>query len=552
MTSVTFRFYRLIILKVGKTNFVALITKTVEMTPRGVAAKAYKVQDGIRITVPTDQLLPKSNVRIEASCDVCGRIVEIMYADYRECCDTHNGMYVCRDKSAHKMLNVENDLKRYKQLILEFRDQYGRFPVIADFPLLASSESYMTVMRAFNGMGQNYRDFRASTDPHSAFSKENYDIYKAEYLRIMQESDPPCSMSYVYKRAGKRKLPTATWMVKNCPNKKVKSTYDWLSWVGYLQTRNMTKAIAKDLILKLSRKYKRPLMYDDFRKRQPDRPPIPVIIKYWGSLNEMKRDLGLEIIQENMVERHLSDEDMISAIASACQEISTTRGDNLIATQDLTESSLCPASQTINAFVKEKFGVTLTEYIQSLGYRTIEPGRGLSRVDEFGERFESRYEELFSLYLQSIGLGYLNHYHRSVKYSDICGSDCGARNCDYRIEYNGRTIYIEIAGILGQYKQFYIDNRQITSSQSRERYRVKLMEKEAMLIAAGVEYFILFPCDLSHDILGFIFNGAYSEAKSLIHSHYKNNIHWKNIDPERGVEYDWTRIGRDGQPRVVV
>lgn len=552
MTSVAFRFYRLIILKAGKTKFVAIITETVEVSGVGIAAKQYGLKNGEKAVVPIEVLPLGSYYLVDVACDICGAIESIPYHRYIKKVQLCDGKYICSNRELHQIIGSVKELELCKSAIMEFYSQHEKFPVIADFPIGASKLSYKRVFKAFKNSGITYRDFRSEVDPHAAFTIANYDVYKSEYVRVLKGSSETRSMFQVYKQFKDLRLPTPTWMVKNCPNKNVSSTYDWMTWAGLFHSKQMPKQIARSLILKLSRKYKRPLMYDDFRKIQPDRPTIATITKYWGSLNAMKRDLGLEVLQESMVDRHLSDEDMIAAISSACKEISAIRGDDLIATQDLSESALCPAAQTINVFVKEKFGVTLTEYVQSLGYRTIEPGRGLSRVDEFGERFESRYEELFSLYLQSIGLSYLNHYYRSVKYSDICGADCGARNCDYKIEYNGRLIYVEIAGILGQYKQFYIDNRKITSSQSKERYRIKLMEKEAMLTDAGVEYFILFPCDLSHDILGFIFNGEYSEAKSLIRSHYKNNIHWKNIDPGRGVEYDWTRIGRDGQPRVVV
>ena len=54
-------------------------------------------------------------------------------------------------------------------------------------------------------------------------------------------------------------------------------------------------------------------------------------------------------------------------------------------------------------------------------------------------------------------------------------------NCDYVIHIDDKIIYIEIAGIIADYKTWYYENKVISYSKSKEQYRIKLLEKETML-----------------------------------------------------------------------
>lgn len=54
-------------------------------------------------------------------------------------------------------------------------------------------------------------------------------------------------------------------------------------------------------------------------------------------------------------------------------------------------------------------------------------------------------------------------------------------NCDYVIHTQNDILYIEIAGIIADYKTWYYENRKISKSKSKEKYRIKLKEKELML-----------------------------------------------------------------------
>lgn len=101
-------------------------------------------------------------------------------------------------------------------------------------------------------------------------------------------------------------------------------------------------------------------------------------------------------------------------------------------------------------------------------------------------------------------------------------------NCDYVILYNNRKIYIEIPGIIEAYKEWYYDDKKITASNHKERYRLKLKEKERLLNESGVEYYLLFPCDLTQDNLDAILNQE-DKIKEKIESEHRHNIDWDGI-----------------------
>lgn len=54
-------------------------------------------------------------------------------------------------------------------------------------------------------------------------------------------------------------------------------------------------------------------------------------------------------------------------------------------------------------------------------------------------------------------------------------------NCDYVLHIGQRRIYIEVAGVIGVYKKWYLENRKLNDSISKENYRIKLGVKEKML-----------------------------------------------------------------------
>ena len=95
--------------------------------------------------------------------------------------------------------------------------------------------------------------------------------------------------------------------------------------------------------------------------------------------------------------------------------------------------------------------------------------------------------------MRKLGFVYEKDYFRDIKYSELFEKINGWTTIDYVIRVGNRIIYIEVAGLLRDYKNFYIENREITSSKSKEKYRKTLLKKEIELIKNNAEYYFLFP-----------------------------------------------------------
>lgn len=201
---------------------------------------------------------------------------------------------------------------------------------------------------------------------------------------------------------------------------------------------------------------------------------------------------------------------------------------------------------------KNDFGsviTTLADVLSDKGISLGKQGRGINHIFDDGEHTFSVYEYIFSHYLRKCGLKYDKDYVRDIKYSDFVQSYEGNMNCDYVICIDDRKIYIEIAGVLDNYKKWYYQDREMTDSESKELYRLKLKEKEKMLSTEGLEYYILFPCDLSRRTLDVILTSEnYTRTRSDIEKFNKSNIEWDKVLENGELRYDYSRIGKDKQP----
>ena len=162
----------------------------------------------------------------------------------------------------------------------------------------------------------------------------------------------------------------------------------------------------------------------------------------------------------------------------------------------------------------------------------------LSHKFDDSEIATSQFEYMFSSYLRKIGLVYDVDYFRNVRYSIFCDDYEGTKDCDYVINYNNKTIYVEIAGILGQYKPFYYEDKPITSSKSKEKYRQKLKEKEQFLITNNLIYFILFPCDLTEENMKQVIENPTVELRKQIESFNQTNIDFVNVRKLGKLDYN--------------
>lgn len=149
------------------------------------------------------------------------------------------------------------------------------------------------------------------------FDLKDYDFYVKEYIRKSEDLDKPIRIDLLRKEP--YNLPDGRWLIKNCPDNNVSCWADFVDWCGFVVKGKIpSKDKMIKLIYKLQSEKGRPLLYDDFRGVGCYHPPIEGIKKYWGTINNMKKELGLEIVQESMIDKSLSKDELDKMILDIC------------------------------------------------------------------------------------------------------------------------------------------------------------------------------------------------------------------------------------------
>lgn len=286
-------------------------------------------------------------------------------------------------------------------------------------------------------------------------------------------------------------IPKRDWLIVNCPNKTVKDYNDFVQYLGLKPYYNMNKEIATKLILDKVKLLNRNLMYDDFRNPSHNDIGIASINNIWGTFNNMLEDLSLPINQENMISKQKSLDELKKDIDKLGNHLYRKNGHKFISYQDIDDCEWCLDSQTYNKYFKLELNMTLGEYIESVGYETNNIGMGMVYEFENGEVTKSKFEYEFSLFLRNNNIAYT----RNIPYKDFVKGYNGNKDCDYSIELYGEKYYIELAGMLRDYKSIE-HAKKYKLNKIHKRYLNNLIEKEKMLIDSHVNYLILFNSDL--------------------------------------------------------
>ena len=367
------------------------------------------------------------------------------------------------------------------------------------------------------------------------FDVKKYNEYVEDFIKKSEKLGKPITHSNLRKEPFG--LPDARWYVKHCPDNSITRWSEFVDWCGFIaKGKTPSKEKVTNLIYKLQEELGRPLIYDDFRGNGCYHVPIEIIREYWGTLNKMKEELGLEINQESMVGKQLTKESFDNMINDICQFVNS-EGRNFITTREIDGHAEWSNADTLRRMAKKYYQSNLQDLLTRKGISLGKQGRGINFDFEDGEHITSQFEYLFSKYLKDYGLKYNVDYFRDVKYSTFIPEYKNNMNCDYVIHINGKTIYIEIAGIIEAYKEWFFNDRQITNRKSREKYRLKLLEKQKMLRDNNLIYFILFPCDLTHDNFKSILTDGSISLRKKIESFMKNNIDWVKIRDNGELKY---------------
>lgn len=278
-------------------------------------------------------------------------------------------------------------------------------------------------------------------------------------------------------------FPQAKWLVDNSEDN-ITSYPQFLEFLGFKPHYNITKAKATKLIIIKANNLNRNPKIEDFYDPKFDEIGIRVIKRIWGSFNNMMVDLGFGINKESMTAKVKSIEELENDIFRLCEYIKETENRNIIAFSDIDNCNWCLDSLTYDKNFRSKKGISLIDFIQSLGFKTNKCGMGMVFQFDDGEITTSKFEFQTSSYLK------LNNYKykRNHPYTEIYYKYNGKKDCDYVIETFHGEWFVEIAGMLD-----YTKVNKDVDDPIRRKYKKGLEEKEQMLQSANLNYKIIFP-----------------------------------------------------------
>lgn len=396
------------------------------------------------------------------------------------------------------------EIEDYRILVKEYMLKNNKFPTQPEFKIknnLPSSSSFYRMLKREN---ITYTDFNKMVGNNIIHPSDySYEYWLEKYIKISNQ----IGRAVKYEEMSKYNLPSTRWMVDNCNNPQVTNFSEFIEFEAKMIPRyNMTKEMAIEKILELQGKLDRPLQKKDLTSIEDGGIGQSSILKHWNSFNDMKRELNLKIVGEDMRSKHKSLHDIKKDIARICVYVYETEKREIITQKDWSLLLDVASYPSCCRWLKEA-GMNIREYISLIGFRYVEAGSGLNYDFEDGEHVKSQFEMIFSRVLkEKLNLEFNKDYFKEVRYATFISNYKGLLDCDYVIDYDNRKFYIEIAGMLRDYKENFLNNTPIASSKSKEKYRQKLMQKEQMLKDNNLEYHILFPSDLQEDFIMQIFN----------------------------------------------
>lgn len=152
--------------------------------------------------------------------------------------------------------------------------------------------------------------------------EEEYEYWKEKYIKISKKYYAGEPIQYDLLR--KHNLKDARWYIKNCNNDNVDSYVNWIRYeLKLIPNRKMTKSECIKIINIMSENLNRPLYYNDFAKSSNTQTTLNIgaLKNYWKSMNDMKLELGLEIVKEDMISKNRSKEQMLLDLKKLINEL---------------------------------------------------------------------------------------------------------------------------------------------------------------------------------------------------------------------------------------
>ena len=274
------------------------------------------------------------------------------------------------------------------------------------------------------------------------------------------------------------------------------------NWNDIKLERRLKRQLSKEDIVNIVKEMEEikgsPLNIYDFYPKKKNGVGIRTIRKFWGELWIMQKELGMKITGKHGC--LLSDEETVKEIEYICNSIKENENRTIISHKDLKIYGTYSDDRRYSDACQNIKNCSLRDYMCSLGFELQTSGSGMNHTFDDGEKTVSKYEYDFSLFLRENGFKYNKTYYRNIYYKNLDNEYTGNMNCDYCIDFNGKLVYIELAGILGnkEHQNAYRNNHEI-KSKSKELYRQSLNKKREIFERNNLNYYILLPDEMNVD-----------------------------------------------------
>lgn len=409
--------------------------------------------------------------------------------------------------------NINGVIKKSRDLTLDdlkilfnqFKKQTGKLPILQDCISRNNLPQPKIIKNILLENNVDYQDFYNSLGKYSHLRTESKDFtyFFNKYMNICNETGRALMIKELVNNT--YGLPSATWFVDNCPDSKIKSYDDFVTWCGFPSNKlkNDDEWVAKKLI-ELDKRLNRPIKSTDLTARNIGFSMI-VVNRIWGGLQNAQIQLNLKQ-GIRKVKQYNSFEEMKKDLSIILNSIKKNENRNEITLNDISYTKYIELPSTASRYIKnfKLNNENFYEFIESFGLKITTNGNGNCHRFEDGELTRSYLEYRLTMYLRNeLNLKYNKDYYRDVRYDEFSKTNKRI-DCDYVVFWGGNTYYIEISGMI---KPRFKETWRTTDfkSKGKNEYRDNLILKEQLLIQNDCSFYILFSDDIKKEIYKDIF-----------------------------------------------
>jgi hypothetical protein len=370
----------------------------------------------------------------------------------------------------------------------------------------------------------------------SGHKKCDYSVYVEKIKQVSSDMGRAIKSSELQKY----KLPKEKWLIKNCPDKNVKTFSQFIEWLGLKPHMKLSKELVTKIIYEKQEKLKRPLLYNDFLNPNNNEIGINMICKIWGNLNNMKKDLGLEIVREDMINKQKTEEEMLNDLKNFINELGRLpRAKEIDKNKNMVNSATyhkyfgslnmifegfgykpnkkCISLNLTNEEIKQiyydfivedmngtvpsydfcgnvyklpapitvlrRFKCTWNEFVKSLGF---EPNSKISHGETCFAKDGTQCLSIGELVIHNYLLDNINFpFEKEVLYKDIITDEklrdkCGLKRFDWFIEYDNKKYAVEYFGFMGnkEYNIRHDEKIEIIKLANYDQYFIPIYPKD--------------------------------------------------------------------------